>query len=236
MPQRATFVKARPIRPDSRLGETPPAAAPAWVRAPAPIGLALLACLLLRLIGLAVDPAHRPWLPVSLLQGRESLFIGELIIGVILLAAIRLMRRLVAGNEWEEALVLSVAVASHLQLLAPWGRVGAGHMLFSLIAFTAYSWLLFQAAYRNRSLLLLVWGGAMVGLTLWCITALRQGSVVTFGVLEHVVIGGLLVGFRLYDREHVSLAIQRESSPRTCRYNNLQPPFLLFAAVQIGLN
>lgn len=55
---------------------------------------------------------------------------------------------------------------------------------------------------------------------------LVSGDLLLFGVLEHSLLGALLLGFYWFDRVLVAEALQREASPKTCRSNNFGPPYL----------
>lgn len=193
---------------------------------PAPILSAFAACFVLRAIALMLDAEHRWWLPITLVQRSEYGLIGDAIIVAPLAAAVSLLRRMTRANEWEEIIVLAVAGLCHAQLLLPWGRQGGMHGLCTFGALFGYAWLLCQAAYRNRAWLLGVIGVGMATMTCTSLAVLHFDNLMAFGVLEHLLLFGLLLGFWRYDCEHVARALVRESSPKTSRENNIRPPFL----------
>ncbi|MFV0443547.1 MAG: hypothetical protein ACK5Q5_08245 [Planctomycetaceae bacterium] len=186
----------------------------------------LIAMAALRVVGWVIDPEHRLWLPISLLQGRDFWFIGDAIILAPLLAAVRLFFRMIQGNEWEEVLVLGIACCCQLQLVMPWGEPGQGHVLFAFGAFVGYAWVLAQGGLRNQQWSLLAFGFVLLGIVAWAAVALHHFHLRLFGILEHVLLTALLLGFWWYDRTLVAAAIQREASLQTCRLNNFDPPYL----------
>jgi hypothetical protein len=100
------------------------------------------------------------------------------------------------------------------------------HSFVSFGVFLAYVWLLLQSGWRNRSRALMLLGVGMLLVIFAAAAALQARSMPLFGVLEHVLLAGLLLGFQWYDCELVADALQREAHPETCRLNNFGPPFM----------
>lgn len=193
---------------------------------PAPLLGLLAVSMTLRLLAWEIDPERRLALPVSLIQGQQFWYLGDIIIFIILLGTGLLARRIAWANEWEDFLMLMFPMFLHLNLLLPLTKFGILHDLLALTAMTAYTLFLGQFCWRTGFIPGIACCVGLITLLAMGVEAVQENRLDLFGIYEQTVIVGLFLGFRWYDRVHLSKRIECESDPRRCRFANFRPPFL----------
>ena len=154
-----------------------------------PLPQLIVACLLFHAAGVWIDPDHRWWLPISLHQGADFYFTGDVVIWLTCLAAGIVLRRMIHAEDWYDVLPFAAVFCLHVQLCLPWGRVGALHELAAFLAMGGYSAFMLCSGIRTLDQQLALCGSLLVLLTataFFSLVVFRQ--ILVFGIVEQVLV------------------------------------------------